>query len=84
MNNNYFPFFNYKDQGLYYNQVRAYIKEFTEVHILLFDEFICNPKSTLKGVFEFLNVDASFVPDTSEKHYVTRIPKSRLINNIIH
>ena len=66
----------YKDVGLYYRQVKAYMDNF-ETKILLYDDFSQNVLGLTAGVFEFLEVDPTFIPDVSVKYNVTGVPKNR-------
>lgn len=50
-------FWFYKDQGMFYEQVKHYKKEFSKVKVLLMEDFTTNPNVMLKGIFEFLELD---------------------------
>ncbi|MBI1911526.1 MAG: sulfotransferase [Deltaproteobacteria bacterium] len=51
----------YKDLGFYYEQVKAFKDNFSNVKVYLFDEFKDEP-ALAKNMFEFLGIDSSFVP----------------------
>ena len=51
------PMIRYKDMGLYYNMVKAYLHAFKDVHIIMYEDFKNNPSSTMKKTTEFLDVD---------------------------
>ena len=42
-----------------------------------------DPESTLKDMFEFLQVDATFTPTMRERHNVSTQPKSQGLNQLI-
>jgi len=56
--------FSYIDRGFYVHQVRRLFNIFRAGNclFLLTDELRTNHESTLRGVFEFLNVDSSAIP----------------------
>jgi hypothetical protein len=60
--NNYEYLWNYMDLGFYYEQVRAYLKAFKDVRVLLYNDLCRNPRSFYRGIFRFLDVDPSFIP----------------------
>lgn len=50
------PMILYKELGLYAKMVEAYQKNFSNVHIILFDDFISDTSKEVKKVFKFLGV----------------------------
>jgi hypothetical protein len=60
---NYYNFL-YFHSGLYVEQLRRFYEAFGtgQVHVILFEEFIARPAAHMQRVFEFLDVNASFVP----------------------
>ncbi|MEP7128324.1 MAG: sulfotransferase domain-containing protein [Chitinophagales bacterium] len=50
-------FMQYKSMGLYADAVKAYLDNFSNVHIMWYDEFRSNPQEVLKGVFKFLEIN---------------------------
>tara|TARA_B100000780_G_scaffold263221_1_gene216969 strand:+ start:826 stop:1728 length:903 start_codon:yes stop_codon:yes gene_type:complete len=71
------PLYHYKGKGYYSEQLYRYYTLFPKenIKILLFEDLIKNPVKTTQEVFEFLNIDSSFVPDTSKKANVSGTPK---------
>ena len=67
----------YKGKGYYAEQLERYYNLFPKenIKVLLFEEVIKNPIETAQEIFEFLNIDNSFVPDTSKKANVSGTPK---------
>ena len=50
-------------------------KQKKNIHIVLFEEIVKDPESVSKKLFNFLNVDDSFIPDSSKKINVSGTPK---------
>ena len=50
------PMILYKELGLYYNMVKAYMASFTDVHFILYDDFILQTDLEVRRVFDFLNI----------------------------
>ncbi len=73
----------YKDVGFYYEQVKDYLESFRQVKIFLTEDLEKQPLKTVKEAYEFLEVDASFVPNVSVKYNVSGIPKSKLFSFIL-
>lgn len=64
----------YKSCGMYYEQVRAFQDEFTNVQIILQEDLHANTNKVLKQLFTFLNVDERFEVNSSLQHNVSGIP----------
>ncbi|MBC8265477.1 MAG: sulfotransferase [Flavobacteriales bacterium] len=74
---NWSPLYHYKEKGFYFQQLKRYFGLFPKenIKILLFDEVVKNPKKACKDIFKFLQVDDSFIPNTSKKTNVSGTPK---------
>ena len=59
------PMILYKELGLYYNMVKAYIQNFKDVHFIIYDDFIKQTDLEVKRVFDFLNVDQKIKINTN-------------------
>ena len=55
-NKNITPMINYKNMGLYYKMVKAYIESFKDVKIILFEDFIYNTNKSVNDCFDFLKL----------------------------
>ena len=55
-NKNITPMINYKNMGLYYKMVKAYIESFKDVKIILFEDFINNTNKSVNDCFDFLKI----------------------------
>ena len=73
----------YKIRGLYYGQVKAFMKAFSRVKVVLHDDLKKTPMSVVKEVFEFLGVDTSYQPtDTATRYNTSGIPRFKSLNNL--
>ncbi|MCF6151587.1 MAG: sulfotransferase [Candidatus Kuenenia stuttgartiensis] len=75
-------FYNYIDYGFYFNQIKSYKDNFNKVKIYLFEDLETNPSLMVCDLFDFLNVDDSFVPDTRLKYNPTI--DSTFLGNLIY
>ncbi len=70
----------YKDAGFYYNQVKAFLDNFSNVKVCLFDDLKKNPVKFVQDIYRFLKVDHSFVPTTIGMRFnMSGIPKSIIL-----
>jgi hypothetical protein len=77
---NFNPFWYFKSQGYYYEQVKNYINNFTKVKIIIFKDFMSEPIQVLKDIFDFLGVDNNFEPDLSINLNQNKIIKNNYYN----
>ncbi len=78
---NWHHIWHYQRQGMYYQQLKPYFDAFgrDQIRVYLFDDFRKNPQPVLRDCFDFLGVDASFVPGEEPSPHVSGMPKSRLL-----
>ncbi|MFL6351182.1 MAG: sulfotransferase family protein [Bryobacteraceae bacterium] len=71
--------------GLYYEQVKRYLKIFPKenLHILFFEDYQQQPARSLQGLFRFLNVDPRFTPNVSERQLAAQIPRAIAIAHFL-
>ena len=63
------PASRYQELGLYYNQVKLYLKEFQDnLHIIIYDDYKSDFKSEMNKVFDFLEVEN--IEIDAEKRYM--------------
>lgn len=55
---NFNCFWYYKSLGLYHNQVKAYLDNFSKVKVILFENFVKHTDSHIDGILKFLNIDS--------------------------
>ena len=73
----------YTSVSFYYNQVKAYLDNFNQVKICLFDDLKEDTLGLVKDMYEFLGVDTSFTPDVSIRYNVSGIPKNKFIHKFL-
>ena len=69
----------YTDVSMYYEQVKAYKDVFTNIKVLIFEEFVENLEENIKDVFKFLEIDENFIPETSTIYSHSGAPVSKFI-----
>lgn len=79
LNSNYDMLWAYASNGLYFEAVKKYKEVFSKVRIVLFEEFIEDPKSSLEEIFDFLEVTKNVNIDTSKKYAHAGKPKNKLV-----
>ncbi|PSF37808.1 sulfotransferase [Aphanothece hegewaldii CCALA 016] len=79
------PLFFYQYKGFYYRYLKKYFQLFDreQIQIHLYEDFQNHPQKTLSSIFQFLDVDSNFVPDTSTKYQVTGFPKNTSVQKLI-
>jgi hypothetical protein len=72
--------------GKYYEQLKRYYSLFPkeQIKIFLFDDYLKNPESIVKEMFEFLGVDSQININTSEKANEGGVPKLKKINYFLN
>ncbi len=75
----------YQNLGFYYKQLKRYFDTFDheQIRVYLFEDLHKNPVGLLQDIFQFIGVDNSFVPNTSMKAKVSRVPKNRTLQNFL-
>ena len=66
----------------YFESIQHFLKEFENVKIIIFEEFILHKESTLNDVFSFLGVDP-ISTDTSVVYSKSGKPKSKLVAYVL-
>jgi hypothetical protein len=64
------PMVMYKDMGLYYDMVTAYIESFQNVHVIMYEDFQQNTKEVVNQTLAFLGILRGGELDTHSKHNV--------------
>ena len=79
------PSFHYKRRGFYHEQLSRYYDLFgpEQIRVYLYEDLKEDPVGMTQSIFRFLGVDDAFVPDTSRRHNVARIPRSRALQAFI-
>ena len=82
---NWVDFWTYRRQGFYFEHLSRYLEVFDrrQMRIHLYDDLVADPEGLVRDVYTFLGVDESFVPDLSQRHNPTRLPKNRLLDSLM-
>ncbi|BBB33400.1 sulfotransferase [Thermotomaculum hydrothermale] len=84
ISNNWRLIWHYKNVGFYYKQVKAYLDNFSNVKIYLYDDFKETPLAVVQDIFRFLEVDDSFIPKTIKMRFnVSGIPNNKFLHNFL-
>jgi hypothetical protein len=77
--------FYYINSGFYFEQLKRYFDCFdrSQIKVYLYEELLREPQGLLQNIFQFLQVDSSFIPDRTEKHNKTGIPKNKLLHQFL-
>lgn len=78
---NWTPIFFYKKLGFYYEQLKYYYSLFDreQIYVCFNEDLQKQPTKTLQAIFKFLEIDETFVPDTSVKAGASGIPKNQFL-----
>lgn len=85
--NNWWSFWHYKHQGLYYVQMKRYYEAFekSQIKVYLYEDLNNNPIGMLKDMLGFLQIDDTFTPDISEKvRQAPRLPKNKALESFLN
>ncbi|MDJ1181313.1 sulfotransferase [Roseofilum sp. BLCC_M91] len=76
----------HKRRGFYYVQLKRYFDLFdaNQIRVYLYEDLIKDTTGLMKDIFQFLEVDDSFVPNVSKKHNPTRVPKNQTVNTLLN
>lgn len=68
----------YVQLGFYHDQLRRFYNRFDrdQIRVVLFEDFTDDPTGTVQQIYRFLEVDDTFVPDTSMRHNPSGRPRS--------
>ncbi len=85
IHNNWRPFWHYKQMGFYYVQLNRYFQIFPrkQIQVYLYEDFCNKPIEMLQSIFQFLDVDHTFLPEVSIKYNIASIPKNRAVLNLL-
>lgn len=79
------PVWHYQSLGFYFEQLTRFFAEFPseQIHVVLYDDLSQDAIAFAQNVYDFLGVDATFVPDTSVKN-PSGSPKNRKIYDLFN
>jgi hypothetical protein len=86
MRNDYPQGWQYIKLGFYYEPLKFYFDMFnrSQIKVFLYEDFCKDSVGMMQDIFHFLDVDESFVPDTSQRHNVYVLPKNNRANFLIN
>lgn len=75
----------YVDRGFYYAQLKRYYDTFDpgQIRVYLYEDLNADPVSVTQELFQFLEVDKTFVPNVSIRSNVSGVPKSKLLHTLL-
>lgn len=76
----------YVNVDFYYMQLKCYFDTFnaTQIKVYLYEDLNANPITIVQNLFQFVNLDESFVPDIIIKHNILGIPKTTFLGTLIN
>ncbi len=71
----------YVATGMYGRQLLPYVSAFPEeqLRVLLYDDWVADPQSVLRSLFDWLGVDHGFEPDVSQRFNASGIPATAAV-----
>ena len=73
----------YADRGFYYKQVKSFLENFRNVHVILFEDFTADPMAVLKNLSMFLEIDEKFVFKMEEIQNESSVPKVKSLSRLM-
>ena len=77
--------YSYISRGFYHKQVSEFLKYFnkSQMHFIIFEEFIESRIESLNGLLRFLNLDDDIVVENIKSNYTSK-PRSRIVRYFIN
>jgi len=69
--------------GMYYEQVDAYLREFQDVKIFLYDDLCRDTLKVVREIYSFLGVSEGFTPDVKKRYNTSGESKVKLLNTFV-
>lgn len=68
----------YTNAGFYYEQLNRYYQVFDrhQIKVVLYDDLLKDARALMRTIFEYLEIDPSFTPDTTARPNVSGFPKN--------
>lgn len=75
----------YIQQGNYFTYLSRYYDLFdrSQIKIYLYEDFQADPHLVLKDIFKWLEVDSSYIPNTSLKYNISGVPKNKNLDLLL-
>ncbi len=80
------PIWHYKSRGYYYSQLNPYFSAFPreQIKVYLLEDLKTDQEGTLRDLFRFVGVEASFVPPVLESKNVSSVPRFAWLNRAVY
>lgn len=75
--------YHYRSASRYYQPVKAFLKSFSNVKILLTKDLHTDPEGSIKSIFDFLEVSNSVRIDLKTKYNVSGVPRNKFLYDSI-
>jgi len=69
--------------GLYYQPVKAYLENFSNVKVLFYEDYCENQEDVIRSIYTFLNVDDSYKPNLNVRYNESGVPRARYIHDFL-
>jgi hypothetical protein len=69
--------------GMYYEQVAAYMREFQDVKIFLYDDLCKDALKVVREIYNFLGVSEGFTPNIKKRYNISGESKVKLLNTFV-
>lgn len=75
----------YRTRNYYYQQFKRYFDLFSleQIKVYLYEDFKVRNQEIVTEIFDFLDVDSSFIPDYSAQHNVSAKPQNLTLNRLM-
>ncbi len=73
----------YKNVGLYYEQVKAFLQHFKNVKIILYDDLISQPQKTMHEIISFIGIKEPFTFSIEKAYNESGTPKNKSIHKLL-
>ena len=84
LNDNWDFMWGYKRGGLYFEQVKTFLNNFTNVKVILQEDLKIDTIGILNELYSFLDVDPGFTPNSSIEYNRSGIPKNLIAKFILN
>lgn len=81
---NFTAMYHYKAQGLYFDQVKAFKDNFSNILVVFTDDLQSDPVTVAQKCYQFLQVDKNFIPELKNYNISSKIVKNRNLHNILN
>ena len=82
---NWAEIWHYKEEGMYYKQLKRYFDFFSKenIKVILYEDFKQKPALVYSDICDFIGVNNSFVPDMNVKHNTGSFSSSRFVTYLL-